>query len=144
MIINVKKSRNGEDSIVVDLGKQVAVSEITINVTGSRGNKNLTEIAKVEFINNVYKEIPKPKMNVPIINKFTSATAVGNEHMVIGWDHEPNVTGYELKIEELNDKGGVIKTSTYRTNENTLKVEPVNGYSTYRVSIQSMDIVLTE
>lgn len=135
---NVKKSRNGEDSIVVDLGKQVAVSEITINVTGGRGNKNLTEIAKVEFINNVYKEIPKPKMNVPIINKFTSATAVGNEHMVIGWDHEPNVTGYELKIEELNDKGGVIKTSTYRTNENTLKVEPVNGYSTYRVSIQSL------
>ena len=45
----------------------------------------------------------KPKMNIPVINNFTSGTAVGNEHFVIGWDHEPNVTGYEIKIEELND-----------------------------------------
>ena len=42
-------------------------------------------------------------MNIPVINNFTSGTAVGNEHFVIGWDHEPNVTGYEIKIEELND-----------------------------------------
>lgn len=45
------------DEIVIGLGKQVAVGEITINVTGSRGNKNSTEIAKVEFLNNVYQEI---------------------------------------------------------------------------------------
>ena len=29
-------------------------------------------------------------------------------------------------------------TKTYRTNENTLKVEAVDGYKTYRVSIQSL------
>ena len=133
-----KFTRNGVDEIVIDLGKQIAVSDITINVTGSRGNKNLVEIAKVEFVNNVYKEIPKPKMNVPVINNFTSATAVGNEHFAIGWDHQPNVTGYEIKVEELNDKGTVAATKTYRTNENTLKVEAVDGYKTYRVSIQSL------
>ena len=135
---NVRTLRNGEDEIVVDLGKQVAVSQITINVTGGRGNKNLTEIAKVDFLNNVYKELPKPKMNVPVINNFTSATAVGKEHLVLGWDHEPNVTGYELKVQEVNENGGVISTSTYRTNENTLRIDNINGYSTYRVSIQSL------
>lgn len=136
---NVRTLRTGEDEIVVDLGKQVAVSQITINVTGGRGNKNLAEIAKVDFLNNVYKELPKPKMNVPVINNFTSATAVGNEHLVLGWDHEPNVTGYELKVQEVNENGGVISTSTYRTNENTLKIDNVNGYSIYRVSIQSLN-----
>ena len=50
-----------QDEIVIDLGKQIAVSDITINVTGSRGNKNLVEIAKVEFVNNVYKEIPSQR-----------------------------------------------------------------------------------
>ncbi len=104
---NIKTLKNGEDEIVVDLGKQVAVSKITINITGSRSNKNLTEISKVDFLNNVYKEIPKPKMNVPVINNFTSGTAVGNEFLALGWNHEPNVTGYELKIQEVNENGGV-------------------------------------
>ena len=135
---NNKTTRNGVDEIVIDLGKQVAVSQVTINITGSRGSKNLVEIAKVEFVNNVYKEIPKPKMNIPVINNFTSATAVGNEHFVLGWDHEANVTGYEVKIETLNDNGQVSATATYKTSENTLKVERVEGYKTYRVSIQSL------
>ena len=93
---------------------------------------------KIEVVNNVDKEIPKPKMNIPVINNFTSGTAVGNEHFVIGWDHEPNVTGYEIKIEELNDNGTVSRIDTYRTSENTLRVEGVNGYQIYRMSIQSL------
>ncbi len=135
---NTKSTRNGVDEISIDLGKQVAVSQITINITGSRSSKNLVEIAKVEFVNNVYKEIPKPKMNIPVINNFKSGTAVGNEHLVIGWDHQPNVTGYEIKIEELNDNGNVSSTSTYKTSENTLKIEGVTGYKTYRISMQSL------
>ena len=141
---NIRKStkltRDGksQDEIVVNLGKQVAVSQVSINVTGSRSNKNLTEIAKVEFLNNVYSELPEPNMNIPVINYFTSATAVGNEHLVLGWDHQPNVTGYELKLELLNQDGSIKSTSTYKTSENTLKVEGIEGYSTYRVSIQSL------
>ena len=92
------------DTIKINLGKQVAVSQVNIRVTGSRSNKNLTEIAKVEFLNNVYKEVPKPKMNIPVINNFTSSTAVGNEAMTIGWNHETNVSGYELKVEEVSNQ----------------------------------------
>ena len=136
----VMRTASGEtfDEIVIDLGKQVAVGEITINVTGSRGNKNLTEIAKVEFLNNVYKEIPKPDMNVPVINNFTSTTSVGNESMTIGWNHEANVTGYEIKVEELNDNGTVKSIKTYRTSENSLKITQVKPYGNYRFSIQSI------
>ena len=135
---NTKSTRDGVDEITIDLGKQVAVSQVTINITGSRSSKNLVEIAKVEFVNNVYKEIPKPKMNIPVINHFTSGTAVGNEHFVLEWDHQPNVTGYEIKIETVDDKGNVSKTATYKTSENTLKVEGIKGYQIYRISIQSL------
>lgn len=34
-----KSTRNGVDEIVIDLGKQVAVSQVTINITGSRNSK---------------------------------------------------------------------------------------------------------
>ena len=133
-----KLSKTSQDEIVIDLGKQVAVSEITINVTGSRSNKNLAEIAKVEFLNNVYKEIPKPNMNIPVINNFQSTTSVGKESMTISWDHETNVTGYEIKVQEVDEKGNVKSTSKYKTSENTLRIEGINGYSIYRFSIQSL------
>ncbi|MBE6054764.1 MAG: hypothetical protein E7212_12840 [Clostridium sartagoforme] len=127
-------ARTGEEVIVINLGKQIAVSEVRINITGSRGSKNLAEIAKVDFLNNIYKEIPKPKMNIPIISSFTSTTQVGQESMTIGWEHENNVTGYEIKIENLKDNS----VSTYKTSENSLKIEKVEAYAIYRVSIQSL------
>ncbi|MDV4151299.1 M60 family metallopeptidase [Clostridium sp. AL.422] len=127
-------ARTSEETIVINLGKQVAVSEVKINITGSRGNKNLTEIAKVEFLNNVYTEIPKPKMNIPVINSFTSTTQVGQESMTIGWDHENNVTGYEVKVENLSNNS----VNTYKTGENSLRIEKVEGYGIYRISIQSL------
>ena len=136
-----KRTTEGEDRevIEVDLKGQVAVSEITIKVTGSRSNKNLTEIAKVEFLNNVYKEIPAPKMNIPVINNFQSTTAVGNESLTLGWEHVPNVTGYEIKVQKLKENSNQVdSTSTYKTSENTLRIEKVDGYATYRVSIQSL------
>ncbi len=122
------------DTIKIDLGKQVAVSQISIKVTGSRSNKNLTEIAKVEFLNNVYKEMPKPKMNVPIITNFTSSTAVGNEAMTIGWEDEVNVSGYEIEVTDLSNN----KVSTYKTSENSLRIEKVSPYGIYRIRIQSL------
>ncbi|MBE6072592.1 MAG: hypothetical protein E7208_11635 [Clostridium butyricum] len=136
---STRKTSDGTlDVIEIDLKDQIAVSEITIKVTGGRGNKNLTEISKVEFLNNVYTEIPKPKMNVPVINNFKSTTQVGNESMTLGWEHVPNVTGYEIKVEKLDDYGKkVVSTSTYKTSKNTLRIEKVDGYAVYRVSIQS-------
>ena len=139
-VIGTRNADGKEISVIeIDLGGQVAVSEITIKVTGGRGNKNLAEISKVNFLNNVYKEMKKPNMNIPVINNFKSSTAVGNEAMTLGWNHENNISGYEIKVEELKEDGSVKSTSTYKTTENTLKIEKVNGYSIYRVSIQSLN-----
>lgn len=121
--------------IKIDLGQQVAVSKITISITsGSKKNKNLAEIAKVEFLNNVYKELPKPKMNIPVINNFTSTTQVGQESMTIGWDHEVNVTGYEIEVTNLSNN----QKLTYKTSKNYLRIEKVEAYGIYRIRIQSL------
>ena len=58
--------------------------------------------------------------------------------MTIGWNHETNVSGYELKVEELDNNNNVVDTSTYKTSQNSLKIEKVKPYGIYRVSIQSI------
>lgn len=133
---SVSRARSTEDgTIKINLGQQVAVSKITIKITGgSKKNTNLAEIAKVEFLNNVYKEMPKPKMNIPVINNFTSTTQVGQESMTIGWDHETNVTGYEIEVTNL----GNGQKLTYKTSKNSLRIEKVEAYGVYRIRIQSL------
>ena len=71
---NEARSKGSNGDIVIDLGTQVAVKQISINVTANRGNKNISEIAKIEFLNNVYKEVPKPDMNIPTIKTLETST----------------------------------------------------------------------
>ena len=81
-----------DGDIVIDLGTQVAVKQISINVTANRGNKNISEIAKIEFLNNVYKEVPAPNMNIPTIKTLETSTKLHDERITISWEAQPNVT----------------------------------------------------
>lgn len=132
-------SENGD--IVIDLGSQVAVKKISINVTGNRGNKNISEIAKIEFLNNVYKEIPKPDMNRPQIKTVETSTNRHDERITLTWEPQPNVTSYEVKYEKLNSDGSVIKTKKLQTNKPELNIldKDIRPYDLYRVSIQSLN-----
>ena len=133
---NVAQNKN----IVIDLGEQIAVTKITINVTGVSDNRNLAEIAKVEFLNDVYKEIPKPEMTIPKITGIKTSTSTGNEHIELTWSKETNITGYELKVEEINEEGNAKgKAKTFRMSENSFKISNVKPYSRYRLSVQSIN-----
>ncbi|MDB3086146.1 calcium-binding adhesion protein [Clostridioides difficile] len=126
--------------IVINLGKQVAVKKITIKITATTANdRNLAEISKVEFLNNVYKEIPKPDMNIPKINKITTSTAVGNEKVSFYWNNEVNVSAYELILDTIDSKGKVLSTKKLQTSKNSIEVRDIDAYGLYRVSIQSLN-----
>ena len=139
--IHKSNSIKENNNIVINLGQQIAVSEITITITASTGNdRNLAEIAKVEFLNDVYKEIPKPDMDIPKVDKVETSTATGSEHMTIHWNQETNITGYEVKIEEIDANGKVSgNAKVFRTSENFFKYSAVKAYRRYRVSIQSVN-----
>ena len=127
-------------NIVIDLGEQIAVTKITINVTGVSDDRNLAEIAKIEFLNDVYKEIPKPEMTVPKITGIKTSTSTGNEHIELSWSETLNITGYELKVEEINEEGKVKGSAkTFRMSENNFKISNVKPYSRYRLSVQSIN-----
>lgn len=130
-----------QGDVVIELGKQVAVKKISINVTGNRDNKKISEIAKIEFLNNVYKEIPKPDMNRPQIKTVETSTNMHDERITLTWDPQPNVTSYEVKYEKLDEKGNVTKTQKLQTNQTGLNIldKDIKPYDLYRVSIQSLN-----
>ncbi|MCC0631280.1 M60 family metallopeptidase [Clostridioides sp. ZZV15-6388] len=129
-----------DSDIVINLGKQVAVKKITIKITATTANdRNLAEISKVEFLNNVYKEIPKPDMNIPKINKISTSTAVGNEKVSFYWNNEVNVSAYELILDTIDSSGKVLSTKKLQTSKNTIDVRDIQAYGLYRVSIQSLN-----
>lgn len=131
----------GSEDLVIDLGKQIAVKEIRIDVTANRGNKNISEIAKIEFLNNIYKEIPKPDMSIPQIRTVETSTDLHDERITLTWDAQPNVTGYEVKYEKLDENNKVQWTKTLQTNKPELNIldKAIKPYDLFRVSIQSLN-----
>ena len=136
----IRTTENTNNNIVINLGKQVAVSKITIKVTGTN-DRNLAKIAKVEFLNNVYKENPKPEIIKPEITAVSTSTATGNEYIDLTWKSEDqNITGYELKVEEIDTNGNVKGSAKkFRMTENNFKISGVRPYSSYRLSVQALN-----
>ncbi|MDB8553733.1 M60 family metallopeptidase [Turicibacter sanguinis] len=128
--------------IEIPLGSQVAVKKITINVTANRGNKNISQIAKVEFLNNVYEKLPEPEMNIPKITSVETSTNLHDERITLEWEAQSNVTGYEVTYQMLDEKTGEVKkTKRLQTIEPKINIldKDITAYSLYRVKVQSLN-----
>lgn len=88
-----------DGSIVINLGKQIAIKKVVIKVTATtKSDAKLAEISKVEFVNDMASKIPAPELNIP-----TNVKAEGKHQEIrLSWDKQTNVTGYEIKIQEKN------------------------------------------
>lgn len=124
-------SRAEGKTIVIDLGKQVAVKKITIKITKVSSNTpNLAEVSTVELLNNVYEDLPAPDMSIPegLELSATSETIIAN------WYHASNVTGYMVRL--TDESGKVIE---YSTTNNTYTFSKLTNYKTYTVEVQSVN-----
>lgn len=128
------KMNRSAGTIQIDLKGQVAVKKITIVVTETTGkDAQLAEIGKVEFLNNVYEEIPAPEMNIPKI----TGVEEGAEELTVKWNAEPNVDGYEVKLVG-NIKNKEV-TKIIQTTKTQVKFESLENYEPYKISIQSLN-----
>lgn len=133
--VNTLSSR--ENTIVpieIDLGKQVAVKKITIKVTGTKKETNLAEIAKVEFLNDVYTEMPEKEIAYP---KNVKAKA-GSEMISMQWDEVRNIEGYQVKYSFMNPKTNKKEENVVSTINTELVLNDLNNYVDYTVSVQSI------
>lgn len=120
-----------DGTIVINLNKQVAIKKVSIKVTGTN-SRNLAEIAKVEFLNDMESRIPAPTMDIPqnVVAKG------GNKEFTVTWNKASNVTGYEVEI--TSEKG----TQILRTGTNSITVkqflnDKIKNGTTFTVRVQS-------
>lgn len=128
---SVKVASDG--SIVIDLGQQIAIKKITINVTAT-GSNRLADISKVEFLNDMKDYIPEPEMAKPTGLSGT----VGSKKITLTWDNMNNVTGYEVAISSNGS------TEYQRVETNTITITSFGGkelknLTTYEVKVQSIN-----
>lgn len=131
---NVKVTQEGNGTICIDFGSQIAVKKVTLRILGTKNN-NLAEISRVAFLNDMEERIPEPEMNIPENLKVEN----GNKEFTVTWDACINVTGYEVMVEHggqqeiVNVKGPMINVKSFLNDklvnkENyTVKVQSVNG-----------------
>ncbi len=120
-----------EGEIVIDLGKQVAVKKVTIVITET-STKNLADIAKVEFLNNVKVQTEEPENFYTPKNIEVDASV--SEQLTVTFNSVPNVTGYEIRINGPQ-KNNVIFETTF-TN---FTIEDLKNYKTYTIEVQSVN-----
>ena len=121
------------NTIVIDLEGQIAIKKVTIHITKT-STKNLAEIAKVELLNNVYEEVPVPKMEAP--KNLTVET--GSERATIHYSELPNVTGYEILVESTVN-GQVVQNPIYQTNYTNYDFTDLKNYTQYRVKVRAVN-----
>lgn len=96
-------------TIVIDLGKQVAIKRVKIEVTATMNSgSGLVEISKVEFLNNMEDRIPEPQMDIP---KELTAKA-GSESFTLSWKKAVNVTGYQVEVTGPAKQGSAVTRRT--------------------------------
>lgn len=105
--------------IVIDLGGQVAVKKITIRVSRTLDHRDLVEISKVEFLNDMENRIPEAQLCIP------DRLYVDNEDasFTLSWRKQPNVTGYEVTVEDKEGKSQIYAVE----NTNSVKISGIQG-----------------
>lgn len=130
--IRAEFDKNG--NIHIHLEAQLAVKKVTLTITGMQNNNNLAEISKVEFVNGMESLIPDPELDIP----ENLIAVAGSENFTLNWDSCVNITGYEVKIKQGDNVETVISSSN-SINISTFKGKELKNYTTYEVSVQSIN-----
>lgn len=123
-------------TIVINLGKKVAIKKITIKVTGTASGK-LADIAKVEFFEDFADRIPEPQLSIPeIIADSVSNTDGEYKALTFSWTRQTNISGYEISIagSGVNVTRSTTETSYTFTSSST---EKLKAYSLYELKVRA-------
>jgi len=133
-------SVDANGSLLLDFGKQIAVKRVIIQVTGTKKNAPLLDIAKVEFVNNMEQRIPAPQLDIPTLD----APVSGNLQLSVSWNAQNNISGYELSVSGPVKKQTDIQTQIIPVSSNTYTISAINDFSlvnfkTYTIKVRSVN-----
>ncbi len=88
-----------DGTVVINLGKKVAIKKVSIRVTGTQNGTKLAEIASVQFLGDFAERIAEPDLSIPTIDPSSVHNTEGEyKQLTFSWNQQTNVTGYEVSI----------------------------------------------
>ncbi len=128
--VDLLSAREGTSSVVISLGKRVAVKKIVINVekvVGEDGKPTFAVVQEIQFLKDIVPENPKPQnlsvKNVKAVPK--------NESVQLTWNEFPNITGYTVYY---GLKNGVYN-SQITVDTNSALVSGLENLKTYYFTV---------
>lgn len=133
---NARLARSTEnpvsDKVVINLEKQVAVKKITIKVNATDPtNNNLAQIGKVEFLNDVYQEVPKAESTAPTILEVET----DDETVKLKWSEQVNIDGYEVSYKTNTGKDTSEKLT--KVGGNSIELSELENFEEYEIKVRS-------
>lgn len=130
-----------DGSIIIDLGKRVAIKKVTIRVTKTADQGKLAEIAKVEFLSDFAERIGEPQLSIPTVLSAsnTESDGQGYKSLTVNWDPQPNVTGYEVNVSGPGYNKSAVATGTTHTFQGDSFNGTVKSFETYQIKVRSVN-----
>jgi len=125
-----------DGTVVINIGRQIAVKKVTIVVTGA--STNLVDIAKVEFVNNMEDRISEPDYSIPDNIVLEQLSAGENPSFKVTWKPQVNVTGYEVHVSS-NGKEIIQTSNTNSVTISSLVSEKLAAYEPYTIRVRSVN-----
>ena len=125
----LRDSSNASSKVTINLGKQVAIKKIKIVVSNPK-NDNLAEIGKVQFLNNVVQEIPKPASTAPDIYSIET----NSEEINLKWYEISGVEGYEVEYYKTDGTGS---KSLRKVRNNSITLTGLEDFKEYTINVNS-------
>ncbi len=113
-----------DTDFTVSYSNNVNIGTATIKITG-KGNYAGTDT--VTF------KITPPSMSAPSSFKVVSKTP---EKITLSWSNQPQITGYQLDVRDITNKGNQI-TKTYTTTATTYTATGLTGGHEYAISVKA-------
>lgn len=126
---SVRAPRN--NTITINLGKQVPIQKITVEVTGTENGNHLASISKIEFLEDVVDGA---------INQETGEIKglqgkAKHESIWLAWNHVPNITGYQIKY---GTAPGQYEEVAYASS-NSVTIQGLENFTPYYFVVQAIN-----
>ncbi|MGL4738027.1 MAG: M60 family metallopeptidase [Cellulosilyticaceae bacterium] len=120
-----------KNTITINLGKQVPIQKITVEVTGTENGNHLASISKIEFLEDVVDDA---------VNQETGEIKglqgkAKHKSVWLAWNHVPNITGYQVKY---GTEPGQYSEVAYASSNN-LTIEGLENFTPYYFVVQAIN-----
>lgn len=128
--IEMLSAREGTSSVVIALGKRVAVKKIVINVSkveGENGAPTYAVVQEVKFLKDIIPENPIPQ----VLSVKNVKAEPKDKSVRLTWDEFPNVSGYTVYYGLQNG----AYTSQMTVDKNSAVVDGLKNLKTYYFTV---------